>query len=90
MKWVLRYGGYWIYRIYFNKAMSDNKAKGSSASSDEEPSFFKGRVFISIVLAVVFFLMGYVFAQSPKSSKSSKGKNQKKGKTGSSSKASKN
>lgn len=61
--------------------MSDNKAKSSTSITSYEPSFFKSRIFISIVLAIVFFLMGYVFAQSPKSakgSKSGKGKNQKK------------
>lgn len=55
--------------------MSDNKSKTASTDAPSEPSFFKSRIFISLVLAVVFFLMGYVFAQSPKSSKGGKSKN---------------
>ena len=56
---------------------SDNKTKGSSSEESSEPSFFKSKIFVSLVLAVVFFTMGYLFAQSPKPSKS---KGSKKGK----------
>lgn len=55
---------------------SDNKTKSSSESSDEVP-FFKSKIFISILLAIIFFSLGYFFAQAPKSSKAKKGKGNK-------------
>lgn len=55
---------------------SDNKTKGLEPTSSQT-SFFKSKIFVSLLLVVIFFSIGYLIAPSSKPSKSNKNRPKK-------------